>query len=341
MLGFDCEIRRNLRRRDGKHPRVNNRLPIDRTLVYLALAALLVAIIQVTLGGVVRVTGSGLGCPDWPLCDGRVIPVFERAPLIEFSHRLVASVVGLLSLSVAVLAWRRYRAEPWVLMPSLVGLSLVLVAALLGAIVVWTELVWWVRLIHLGLAQGVVACMAVVTLVAWRAGIADEGPGPAAGPLGPLALISVAGVFLIILSGSYMVGYGAGSSCGTWPLCRGSFLPDGTAYLIHMAHRYITASVALVMLGAAAVALRSPVRVPGLAPAAWLMVAALAGQVLLGAWTVWAGFTMEMRAAHLGGATLMWTAVVAMATLHGLSKSPPALVTAPGVRPPEPARQAS
>ena len=124
-------------------------------------------------------------------------------------------------------------------------------------------------------------------------------------------------------------------------LCRGSFLPDGTAYLIHMAHRYITAAVALAMLGAAFVALRSSVRVPGLAPAAWLMIAALAGQVLLGAWTVWAGFTMEMRAAHLGGATLMWTAVVAMATLHGLSKSPPALVVAPGVRPPEPARQAS
>ena len=162
-----------------------------------------------TLGGVVRVTGSGLGCPDWPLCDGRVIPVFERAPLIEFSHRLVASVVGLLSLSVAVMAWRRYRTEPWILAPSLVGIFLVIVAALLGAVVVWTELVWWVRLIHLGLAQGVVACMAVVTLVAWRAGVTDETPGPVGSPLGTLALISVAGVFLIILSGSYMVGYGA------------------------------------------------------------------------------------------------------------------------------------
>ena len=316
-------------------------LPIDRAFTYLALAALLVAIIQVTLGGVVRVTGSGLGCPDWPLCDGRVIPVFERTALIEFSHRLVASVVGLLSLSVAVLAWRRYRMEPWILVPSLVGISLVLVAALLGAVVVWTELAWWVRLIHLGLAQGVVACMAVVTLVAWRAGVADETAGPVGSPLGTLALISVAGVFLIILSGSYMVGYGAGSSCGTWPLCRGSFLPDGTAYLVHMAHRYLTALVGLVMVGAAVVALRSSVRVPGLAPAAWLVVAALAGQVLLGAWTIWAGFTMEMRAAHLGGATLMWTAVVVLATLYGLSKSPPGLVAARSVRPPEPARQAS
>ena len=216
-----------------------------------------------------------------------------------------------------------------------------IVAALLGAVVVWTELAWWVRLIHLGLAQGVVACMAVVALVAWRAGGADEMPGPVTSSLGALALISVAGVFLIILSGSYMVGYGAGSSCGTWPLCRGSLLPDGAAYLVHMSHRYLTAAVGLVMVGAAVVALRWSGRIPGLGLASWLVVAALAGQVLLGAWTIWAGFTMEMRAAHLGGATLMWTAVVALATLYGLSKSPPRLVAAPSVRLPEPVRQAS
>ena len=68
-----------------------------------------------------RVTDSGLGCPDWPLCDGRIIPVFERAPLVEFSHRLVGSVVGLLSLAVAVLAVRHRRAERSVLLPSVVG----------------------------------------------------------------------------------------------------------------------------------------------------------------------------------------------------------------------------
>ena len=320
---------------------MSNGLPLDRAFTYLALAALLVAIIQVTLGGVVRVTGSGLGCPDWPLCDGRVIPVFERTALVEFSHRLVASVVGLLSLSVAFLAWRRYRTESWILVPSLVGAFLVIVAALLGAVVVWTELAWWVRLIHLGLAQGVVACLAVVALVAWRAGAADKMPRPVASPLGALALVSVAGVFLIILSGSYMVGYGAGSSCGTWPLCRGSLLPDGAAYLVHMSHRYLTAAVGLAMVGAAVVALRLPVHVPGLASAAWLMVAALAGQVLLGAWTIWAGFTMEMRAAHLGGATLMWTAVVALATLYYLAKSPPGLMAASGFRTPRPEGSAS
>ena len=292
-----------------------------RALAYLALAALVASIIQVTLGGVVRVTGSGLGCPDWPLCDGRVIPVFERAPLVEFSHRVVASVVGLLTLAVAVLAVRRHKADPWIKLPSLAGAFLVLVAALLGAVVVWTELAWWVRLVHLGIAEGVVACMVVVTLVTWRSegGAADDGGG-SDGWTDALILASLAGTFLVILWGSYMVGYGAGSSCGTWPLCRGSLLPEGAAYAIHMVHRFMSATAGVVLLASALMVLRRGVRVPALSLAAWLALAALAMQVLLGAWTVWAGFTIEMRAVHLAGATLLWAAVVGLATLYGMPR---------------------
>ena len=292
-----------------------------RALAYLALAALVASIVQVTLGGVVRVTGSGLGCPDWPLCDGRVIPVFERAPLVEFSHRVVASVVGLLTLAVAVLAVRRHRGESWIRLPSLAGAFLVLVAALLGAVVVWTELAWWVRLVHLGIAEGVVACMIVVTLVTWRAesGAADDA-GRSDGWTDALILASLAGTFLVILWGSYMVGYGAGSSCGTWPLCRGSLLPEGAAYAIHMVHRFLSAAVGVVLAGAAVMVLRRGVDVPRLSLAAWLALAALAGQVLIGAWTVWAGFTIEMRAVHLAGATLLWAAVVGLATLYAMPR---------------------
>ena len=292
-----------------------------RALPYLALAALLVAVIQVTLGGVVRVTDSGLGCPDWPLCDGRIIPVFERAPLVEFSHRLVGSVVGLLSLAVAVLAVRHRRAERSVLLPSVVGALLVLAAALLGAVVVWTELAWWVRLIHLGLAQGVVASMVIVTLAAWpAAGSATE---PGRSRTWPKALMhaSVAGTLLVILSGSYMVGYGASASCDTWPLCQGSLMPEGTAFAIHMGHRLLSAMVGVVVLGAAIMVLRreTPKHVRS---TAWLVIIAMVGQTLLGALTVWADFTIAMRAAHLGGATLLWAAVVGLAALPSLPREP-------------------
>ncbi len=309
---------------------LRNGLLSRSALPYFALAALLVAVTQVTLGGVVRVTDSGLGCPDWPLCDGRIIPVFERAPLVEFSHRLVGSVVGLLALAVAVLAVRRHRAESRVLLPSVVGGILVLAAGLLGAVVVWTELAWWVRLIHLGLAQGVVACMVVVTLASWPAAV--DGAHEAGRSKWPKALAhtAVAGTFLVILSGSYMVGYGASASCDTWPLCNGSLMPEGTAFAIHMGHRLLSALAGVVVIAAAIMVLRrgTPTSVRSIA---WLVIVAMGGQTLLGAFTVWADFTVAMRAAHLGGATLLWAAVVGLATLHSLSREPaPALAGAGG-----------
>ena len=60
----------------------------------------------IVLGGVVRVTGSGLGCGgEWPLCDGSLIPPLTKEDIIEYSHRLVASaIVGPLIMVTFVLA---------------------------------------------------------------------------------------------------------------------------------------------------------------------------------------------------------------------------------------------
>src|SRR3989304_919854 len=86
---------------------------------WFALLAALGTWALVAVGGLVRVTESGLGCPDWPLCDGRGIPHSEKTALFEWSHRVTAApgwivgvhfVIGLLMLGVAVVtavaAWR-------------------------------------------------------------------------------------------------------------------------------------------------------------------------------------------------------------------------------------------
>ena len=274
-------------------------------------------------------TGSGLGCPDWPLCHGQIIPPFQFETLIEYSHRLSASVLILLILAASVLAWVHYRSNRLILLPCLLGMALVLAAALLGGVTVLTELDWWVVMVHLTVAEGVVACTAVLTVVVWRASRGSRRSAEGAESSGKpsrLLLASAIGVFLVILSGSYMVGQGAGSSCATWPLCRGSFMPEGTVYAVHMGHRYLTAMVGALIVWAAVAAWSRRKLQPDLGLAGVALLAVFVAQTALGALTVFMGFANEMRAIHLSAATLTWIAAVAAVAMVYL---PPTIQLAP------------
>ena len=281
------------------------------------MAALVAAFSQVTLGGVVRVTGSGLGCPDWPLCHGRLIPPLETAALIEYSHRLSASALVVLILAVAAMAWLFYRSNYWIMVSSVLGLVLVMVAALLGGVTVFTDLSRWVVLVHLGLAEAVVACLAVVVVVSWRGAKprADRPEFSETYGFNLLVLATLVGAFVLILSGSYMVGQGAGSSCNTWPLCKGSLTPDGTRYVIHMGHRYLAAAVGILIVATAVSTWLRRAQRPELAWASLALAILFGAQVIAGATTVWMGFTAEMRAFHLSVATLVWVALAFLAAL--------------------------
>ena len=283
----------------------------------LAVASLVAAFAQVTLGGIVRVTGSGLGCPDWPLCHGQLIPPFDFATLLEYSHRLSASLLGVLVLGTAIVVLLRYRHIKWGKNSILTALALVFVAAILGGATVLTELAWWLRLIHLGVAEVAVAALVIAVVVSWRVGAPKQDDSDSGAEAGANKLINATliGVFLLILSGSYIVGAGYGSSCGTWPLCNGSLFPEGRAYIEHMGHRYFAAVIGLLVLVVAYKAWQARVSLPSVGWSGVLLFLAFAAQILVGALTVWLGFTPEIKAIHLSMATLVWIALVFVAAL--------------------------
>src|SRR5207245_3118395 len=106
----------------------------------LSLATALATYALVVLGGVVRVSGSGLGCPDWPLCHGRFLPPLDVHAIIEYSHRTTASLTSVLVVLTAVVAWGAWRTPRDLVIPATVAAGLLAVEVALGGVTVRLEL---------------------------------------------------------------------------------------------------------------------------------------------------------------------------------------------------------
>lgn len=287
-------------------------------LIYkiVALLSLVVSFIQITLGGFVRASESGLGCPDWPLCHGQIIPPIEFHTLIEYSHRLNGSVLGILVTILLIICLMNYRSEKQLTIANYSAFGLVVGAGILGGITVITELAWWIRLIHLGIAQILAACLMYIVWQFLFVNVRNVHVD-----LSPIRawkwkmVLCVSLVFLLMLSGSYMVGIGASSSCSSWPLCKGLSIPEGLTYQVHMGHRYISV-LSLAFVGYVAIELITHSNDSRLIKRIAHSVLGLIGvQIILGAITVWSGFSSHMKVTHLSVATLVWLSVILMSIL--------------------------
>jgi heme A synthase len=299
----------------------------------LALATAVATLVLIVIGGIVRVSDSGLGCGPadsglhgWPFCNGDLVPGVDLNAIIEYSHRTVAGIVGLMMLSLAVLAWRRHRGHRAIVRASFAAAGLVIAQGLLGAATVEEGLDETLVALHLGLAMILLALVIYI----WRAakpGVAGADP-PAGGPrLRGLSVASSGLVLATIVAGGYMAGTqkygrpdyqlgdGAHHACGKeFPTCNGDFLPFGQARLvdIHLTHRVFmyVATVLVVWLAVLAIRRAPSARIVRLAQ---LALGLLVAQILVGALNVWLDEYEALIVTHLTLATLLWSSVVAIA----------------------------
>src|SRR5262245_64396700 len=140
-------------------------MPAARDFAITARLAFTTAVVMfalIVVGSIVRTTGSGLACPDWPLCHGRLIPPLQFNVLVEWFHRLVALLVSLLlATTVGLVAFHReLRAR----LGALAGLAVLLLGAqiLLGALTVWKLLDPAIVGGHLAVALLLFSCMVLL-----------------------------------------------------------------------------------------------------------------------------------------------------------------------------------
>jgi heme A synthase len=308
----------------------------------LCLVACVVIFGLIVLGGVVRATDSGDGCPDWPLCHGKLIPQTDKHTLIEYSHRATASVAGALVLAIAVWAWRSYRNVPRIFYPAVLTFLLVLFQAGLGGAAVLNDLAAEIVMVHLGTALCILALLALILTAS------IDLDRPLVRPtvtlrIGRLSLIAWAGTLILMLIGAYVAVADYALACSGWPLCNGDVIPssDATSVQVHFGHRALAGLLGLVIL-ALVMQLWSQRRAAPLAFSLALGDLALyITQVFIGAANAWTEVADEVSAAHLAFGTLLWlTLAVLNIRIHGLYEwlpraSGPAAARdlAPGVTP--------
>ena len=288
----------------------------------LSVITVFVLVVLVTVGGVVRVTESGLGCPDWPLCHGQIVPPGNLETRIEYSHRLIASIAGLLSLVMTVWVWAKYRDRLIFLIPSSVGLVLVVGQGVLGGITVLTELESELVTAHLALAQLLLALYILVALFAVRGGTFSISK---IDRVGMLAIASAVLVYLLLLSGSIVTTSGASGVCNGWPFCQGvSFMSDRLT-IIHMIHRYIAIAAGCVVLTTIWLTIKTFTSRSYSGIVSLVTGVLFLGQVFVGAIAVLGGLPSELRALHLTLGTLAWGSLIVMALLHCVDTSKPSM----------------
>lgn len=275
-------------------------------------AALISALMAATMGGIVRVTGSGLGCPDWPLCYGQIIPPMDITAWIEYMHRLSGALAGVFILLLFASGITRYSMQDMVLKLIMLTPIIVIIQGLFGAYTVLTEISPIVALIHTGIANALVGLLAIIVALSYDYGSYKlnkdlrhifEG-------YWRIALWLLVLTYVLILSGAYVTRTGSSLACQAIPLCGVPFAEMAEIQWNHMMHRLIAFVVFLI---AVLVLFRArqieSVRINKISKA---MLYVLSVQILLGVGNVVMGLPSELRALHLTTAALFFAVCSAL-----------------------------
>lgn len=215
-------------------------------------------------GVLVTNTESGRGCgDDWPLCNGRFVPAYTVESMVEYSHRVISGIVGLLVGATFLITWRWKPARSKESLTYAGGaLFFTFLQAILGMMAVKWEQSSLVMALHFGISLFAFTCTWLLYSLAKRQALGQKVSNPAALNItAPKTLFrSIVAVivycYAVVYLGAYIRHTGSAGGCEGWPLCNGDVIPElAGATGIAFAHR-IAALLLLVLVGLLALYVR-------------------------------------------------------------------------------------
>lgn len=285
----------------------------------LLLAAAVMSYLVVTAGGIVCVTGSGYGCPDWPGCYGQALPPMRTDAIIEYTHRFIAVLTSPVVLGAAIVGWWKTRTIRWTSWLPAAAVALMIVVSAFGALVVLRGLPRWLAAVDLGSALMMLALM-VAAAAAVRYG-APGLPGRLLlrGPLAQLAAGTTVATFVLLVSGVLVAESGSIERCLGWPLFAGQSTMDGSYGWLLWGRRLLAGAVTIMIVAVVVQAWRTQRKrgpVFGAAMGAGLFFLAHTGAGLL---LVTQGFSIPLLVIYAATVTAVWALLVAVMVLAGLA----------------------
>jgi len=284
----------------------------SRWLPGLAFSTAVAAYALIVIGSHVRVSDSGMGCPDWPLCSGNLGPVYEFHALMEQTHRYLAGIVTILTFLTALLAVRARAQRPRAVRPALFTAAIIVVQIALGAVTVFAGNGAPTVAAHLIAGVAMLGGSTVTAVCALVPGQSTPGPR-----LGRIAWVAIGAASVLFVSGSLVVNAGAEKACASFPLCPSG--QSGDLVWPHLLHRSVAGLAGIALLTFSVHAWRRWSARRG----ARSLAAALATLVLA---TATLGIVSALLKAppawqdlHLAGAAAVLASAIALATLGWLT----------------------
>jgi protoheme IX farnesyltransferase len=290
----------------------------------LAAVTVVTAILLVTIGVIVRATGSGLGCPDWPLCHGQIIPPLDDPKAwIEWVHRTVAVLIGFEVLGLAILAFasRDVRERRTLVAAAVAAVLLVGFQAWLGRETV--------RLGNSGesVTAHLAAAMALVGLLVWilaRSLYPARLAGTGSQRFTLIAALGAGSVYALLLFGSHVTATSQWIVFPDWPLMNGTLFPAVTDQnSAHVLHRWIAVIVGLIVAAVFVAAWRRRPRTRPIVRLAAVAAVLFPVQAVVGGLQILTGLSGWTQTLHLALGAIIWAllvGLVAVSYLEGRSQ---------------------